>query len=932
MPESLLPRAGGPGGEGGGGGEGPTTASDSASESASAGGLSIALSPRNLRLVRLLYILRGDLLQRLHFEFFTRRDQSDFELLSRLRRRVGRKDSPTHLSVLLAHGVLCFGSARARFFRTSRRWIEGIGHWGKMALLGTIGLVNHGNTRADTLILEAYLPGGGPARAGGGRGARAARGSGGFVQAGGLYALGLIHARHAAPHVVNYLVEVAQAPSRDTPTMVDPANRQTHALRVLHGAALALGLVALGTHNTAIAAQLQEIAATDEVVSGLAASIAAGMVLRGAMPPAATTPEDGGAAGLLEELQAQAVTTTHPRLTLGLGLGLALAAYGRAHDADAWIDRLYAAQDNAELRRAACSMLAMAYVGTARPEALRRLLHITVSDVSSGVRRAAVTAVGFLLLLVPHRCPELLRFLIRSYNPHVRYGAAMALGIACAGTGLPDTATLLAPLLDDTEPFVVLGASTALAMVLQHQTGPVPPAMVGAFLPDFAPEAPDTAVVSSDSTQAGVAAVATTADDEGAGEADARPGAGGSAGSLSRSASARRTSRPASTKARPKARPKSAAPPPSSSSSSSRSKYPSKAGPASRPGSRRGSETEAGGRGSVLRADDAVGSNDEADRVLEDNGVAPADSLAYRLRSKLLSMLDRQHLPILTQFGVALGCALLAAGGGNAVVRPVTPLGRPDADAVTGLLLFSHGWDWFPLYNMIALALRPACRIVIDTNMAIPAVQLQLPLPLARIGYLPHLLKYDNRAKDKTVVLTAELSTTKQVRARLVRKRKMLAQAMVDVDPGSSPKPKNRIKEIDKVQDLPHASSDQHRARQGTSSEPHAAALTDRVGQTSRFGRSATTPTLPHMATRPWLANPARIVPAQAKQVAFPPMDRYSPALHSAVVGSVLVVHDTESAAHPPDLIGYSTAVDSAAAAEPYADEPLPPAPIPLPA
>lgn len=41
-----------------------------------------------------------------------------------------------------------------------------------------------------------------------------------------------------------------------------------------------------------------------------------------------------------------------------------------------------------------------------------------------------------LFFRTPEQCPQVVSLLSESYNPHVRFGAAMALGIACAGTGL----------------------------------------------------------------------------------------------------------------------------------------------------------------------------------------------------------------------------------------------------------------------------------------------------------------------------------------------------------------------------------------------------------------------------------------------------------------------------------------------------------------
>jgi 26S proteasome regulatory subunit N2 len=60
-----------------------------------------------------------------------------------------------------------------------------------------------------------------------------------------------------------------------------------------------------------------------------------------------------------------------------------------------------------------------------------------------------VTNHHFLILIfhrTPEQCPSVVSLLAESYNPHVRYGAAMALGIACAGTGLREAIALLEPM------------------------------------------------------------------------------------------------------------------------------------------------------------------------------------------------------------------------------------------------------------------------------------------------------------------------------------------------------------------------------------------------------------------------------------------------------------------------------------------------------
>lgn len=115
--------------------------------------------------------------------------------------------------------------------------------------------------------------------------------------------------------------------------------------------------------------------------------------------------------------------------------------------------------------------LGMAYCGTGSNKAIRTLLHIAVSDVNDDVRRAAVTSIGFILFRTPEQCPSVVSLLAESYNPHVRYGAAMALGIACAGTGLREAIALLEPMVKfDPVNFVRQGALIASAMILIQHT------------------------------------------------------------------------------------------------------------------------------------------------------------------------------------------------------------------------------------------------------------------------------------------------------------------------------------------------------------------------------------------------------------------------------------------------------------------------------
>jgi 26S proteasome regulatory subunit N2 len=138
-----------------------------------------------------------------------------------------------------------------------------------------------------------------------------------------------------------------------------------------------------------LSTRAQDIVMSESAVAGEAAGLAMGLVLLGT-----------GNGIALEEMVAYAHQTKHEKIIRGLALGIAMIVYGREEDADILIEQLLRDKDPI-LRYGGMYAIAMAYVGTANNSAIRRLLHIAVSDVSDDVRRGAVHAIGFVLVRPP---------------------------------------------------------------------------------------------------------------------------------------------------------------------------------------------------------------------------------------------------------------------------------------------------------------------------------------------------------------------------------------------------------------------------------------------------------------------------------------------------------------------------------------------------
>ena len=171
----------------------------------------------------------------------------------------------------------------------------------------------------------------------------------------------------------------------------------------------------------------------------------------------------------ITDMVSYAQETQHEKILRGLAVGISLTMFARLEEADTLIESLIKDKDPL-LRRSGMHTIAMAYCGTGNNTAIRKLLHVAVSDTNDDVRRAAVEAIGFLLFRTPDQCPSVVSLLSESYNPNVRYGAAMALGICCAGTGNKDAIALLEPMTNDPVNYVRQGALIASALILIQQT------------------------------------------------------------------------------------------------------------------------------------------------------------------------------------------------------------------------------------------------------------------------------------------------------------------------------------------------------------------------------------------------------------------------------------------------------------------------------
>ncbi|KAG7991002.1 hypothetical protein I3843_02G054000 [Carya illinoinensis] len=378
------------------------------------------------RLTKIKGILSGETSIQLTLQFLYSHNKSDLLILKTIKQSVEMRNSVCHSATIYANAVMHAGTTVDTFLRENLDWLSRATNWAKFSATAGLGVIHRGHLQQGRSLMAPYLPQGG---AGGGGSP--------YSEGGALYALGLIHANHGEG-IKQFLRE---------------SLRSTNVEVIQHGACLGLGLAALGTADEEIYDDIKTVLYTDGAVAGEAAGISMGLLMVGTASEKAS------------EMLAYAHETQHEKIIRGLALGTALTVYGREEEADTLIEQMTRDQDPI-LRYGGMYALALAYSGTANNKAIRQLLHFAVSDVSDDVRRTAVLALGFVLYSEPEQTPRIVSLLSESYNPHVRYGAALAVGISCAGTGLSEAISLLEPLTSDVVDFVRQGALIAMAMVM----------------------------------------------------------------------------------------------------------------------------------------------------------------------------------------------------------------------------------------------------------------------------------------------------------------------------------------------------------------------------------------------------------------------------------------------------------------------------------
>ena len=382
--------------------------------------------------------LGEEIYRQVRLEFLSNRNRADMMILERTKTFLQPNSSLHHQALSFANALTHCGTTCDAFVREDMSWFSQASNWAKFSAVASLGAIHQGHPDGIK-ILEAFLP-------------RDGITSSEYAEGGALYALGLMSPMSDVGR------DEKGMESKATSLLMKHLGNTSEVVQ--HGAALGLGLLCLGKGHGEEIEALKAVLYSDSAVAGEAAALAIGLIYYGGRRDDET----------LSEIIHYSKETGHEKISRAIALAVALA-HAESEDAlsSPLVQQMLNDGNNAIQRFGGVWAVALGYARTGDREALSVLLKAAVTDSSDDVRRAAASGLGF-LLCEEHReeLPEMLRLLLQSYNPHMRYGSAMALGMAFAGSGRADILNLLKPLSRDLIDFVRQAALIAMSMVLQQ--------------------------------------------------------------------------------------------------------------------------------------------------------------------------------------------------------------------------------------------------------------------------------------------------------------------------------------------------------------------------------------------------------------------------------------------------------------------------------
>lgn len=348
---------------------------------------------------------------------------------------VDKGGSVAHLGVILANSLMNTHTGNDEFLKKNIEWVANATNWARFVATASLGVIHMGDAEKGQDIMKPYMPGNSSVPSI-------------YAQGGAYYGLGLIYANSNNEKILKLLQDALNQPSN---------NKET----IQHGIFLAIGLVAMGSHNQELYERLRDGIYTDDAIIGEAAGYAVGLVMAGSKDMQA-----------IDDLIKYSHDTQHEKIIRAIAISLALIVYGAEEGADALIETMQREKDPI-LRYGGMYCIGLAYAGTGNTTALKKLIKFSVSDVSDDVRRAALINIGFLQLRNPDILFDKLKvisLLSESYNNHVRYGAVMAIGIACSGSAKYNPFKVIEPLFNDSNFLVRQACLLATGMMFSQTT------------------------------------------------------------------------------------------------------------------------------------------------------------------------------------------------------------------------------------------------------------------------------------------------------------------------------------------------------------------------------------------------------------------------------------------------------------------------------